>query len=61
MVPFGRILLVRTALLVVIAFCIVTVVVSEDRDVRLLVATTAIIVEIIRDAILVSGIKGGKT
>ena len=55
-VAFGKILQIRSALLLVIAFCIAVVVESEDRNVRLLAAVAAIVVEIIRDAVLASGI-----
>lgn len=59
MAAFGKILLARSGMLLIIAFCIVVAVMNEDRNVRLLAAVTAIVVEIIRDAILVSGM-GGK-
>ncbi|RLG19334.1 hypothetical protein DRN67_02980 [Candidatus Micrarchaeota archaeon] len=55
MVPFGKKLVLRMLLLGVIALCIFVVVTSEDWEIRLLAAVVAIVVEIIRDAILVSG------
>ena len=57
MIPFGRILLLRSALLIVIAFCIAVAVVSEDMNVRAMAAGAAIVVEILRDAVLASGLK----
>jgi len=54
-VPFGKKLVLRMLLLGVIALCIFVVVTSEDWEIRLLAAVVAIVVEIIRDAILVSG------
>ena len=52
MVLLGRALLIRSALLIVVALCIAIVIESEDRTVRGLAAGTAIVVEIIRDAVL---------
>jgi len=57
-VPFGQTILIRSVLLIVIALCIAIVVISEDQTVRLAGASAAIVIEIIRDAVLASGMKG---
>ncbi|VVC04787.1 Uncharacterised protein [Candidatus Burarchaeum australiense] len=51
-VLFGRVILVRSVLLIVIALCIAIVIESNDRTVRALAAAAAIVIEIIRDAML---------
>ena len=51
-VPWGRVLLIRGVLLIVIALCIVVAIESDDRNIRGLAAGIAIVVEIIRDAVL---------
>ena len=45
-------LLIRGVLLIVIALCIVVAIESDDRNIRGLAAGIAIVVEIIRDAVL---------
>lgn len=52
----GRVLLIRSALLIVIALCIAIVIESEDRNVRAVAAAAAIVIEIIRDAVLAGGV-----
>ena len=61
MVPFGRMLLIRNALLVAVAFCIAAAVMSEDRNARLLAAAAAIVIEIVRDAVLAGAIAEAST
>ncbi|MDO8340302.1 MAG: hypothetical protein Q7T16_06625 [Candidatus Burarchaeum sp.] len=60
MVPWGRALLIRSALLIVVALCIAVVIESDDRTVRGVAAGMAIVVEIIRDAVL-TGTHGHKS